>query len=53
MSDKSRVKFTIDLALLRETVLPFNELARRLEKEGFSTIFRKNAEGFLYGINYG
>lgn len=52
MSDKSRVKLAIDMALLREPVLPLNELAKRLEKEGIDTVFRKSADGFLYGITY-
>lgn len=52
MHDKSRVKNTIDMALLRETKLPLTELKRRLEKEGISTVFRKSTDGLLYGITY-
>ncbi|MCV9926625.1 relaxase/mobilization nuclease domain-containing protein [Flavobacterium sp. LS1R49] len=52
MSDKSRVKNVIDMALLREPILPLTELARRLQKEGISTVFRKSTEGLLYGITY-
>lgn len=52
MSDKSKVKLAIDMALLREPILPLTELARRLEKEGISTVFRKSTEGLLYGITY-
>ncbi|KIA95617.1 MULTISPECIES: relaxase/mobilization nuclease domain-containing protein [unclassified Flavobacterium] len=52
MSDKSRVKSAIDMALLREPTLPLTELSKRLEKEGISTLFRKNSEGLLYGITY-
>ncbi|WP_166920150.1 relaxase/mobilization nuclease domain-containing protein [Flavobacterium poyangense] len=50
--DKTRVKNAIDMALLRERSMPITELARRLEKEGISTIFRKSDEGLLYGITY-
>lgn len=50
--DKTRVKNAIDMALLREKTIPMDELARRLEKEGIATIFRKSAEGLLYGITY-
>lgn len=52
ISNKSRVKLAIDMALLREPTMPLTELARRLEKEGISTVFRKSAEGLLYGITY-
>jgi hypothetical protein len=52
ISEKSRVKNAIDLALLREQAMPITELARRLEKEGIHTVFRKSAEGLLYGITY-
>lgn len=50
--DKIRVKNAIDIALLRERAMPITELARRLQKEGIDTIFRKSAEGLLYGITY-
>ncbi|TRX30907.1 relaxase [Flavobacterium sp. ZT3R18] len=52
MSDKSRVKLAIDVALLREKAMPITELVRQLEKEGIHTVFRKSAEGLLYGITY-
>lgn len=52
MSDKSRVKNAIDIALLREPTMPLSELAKRLEKEGIYTVLRKSAEGLLYGITY-
>lgn len=44
------MKNAIDTALFREQVIPITELARRLQKEGVNTVFRKNAEGLLYGI---
>lgn len=50
--DKTRVKNAIDTALLRERAMPITELARRLQKEGINTIFRRNTEGLLYGITY-
>lgn len=52
ISDKSRAKNAIDMALLRERAMPLTELTRRLEKEGIYTILRKSAEGLLYGITY-
>lgn len=50
--DKARVKNVIDIALLREHSISTNELARLLEKEGINTVFRRSAEGLLYGITY-
>lgn len=50
--DKARVKNVIDIALLKERALSINELARLLEKEGIHAVFRKSAEGLLYGITY-
>ena len=50
--DKARVKIVIDIALLREQSISTNELARLLEKEGINTVFRRSAEGLLYGITY-
>lgn len=48
--DKARVKNVIATALLKEQSISTNELARMLEKEGIHTVFRKSAEGLLYGI---
>lgn len=50
--DKARVKNTIDITLLRAQTMSINELARLLEKEGINTVFRRSAEGLLYGITY-
>ena len=50
--DKARVKNVIDIALLKERALSINELAKLLEKEGIHAVFRKSAEGLLYGITY-
>ena len=50
--DKARVKNIIDITLLKERALSINELARLLEKEGIHTVFRKSAEGLLFGITY-
>ncbi|MEA9414311.1 relaxase/mobilization nuclease domain-containing protein [Flavobacterium sp. PL02] len=50
-SDKSRIKNVIDKAFLR-TKMSMTELVVLLEKEGINTVFRKNAEGLLYGITY-
>lgn len=50
---KTRVKNAIDMALLRERVLPpITGLAIQFEKEGNHTVFRKSAEGLLYGITF-
>ena len=41
------------MALLRERVLPpITGLAMQFEKEGNHTVFRKSAEGLLYGITF-
>jgi hypothetical protein len=50
-SDIRRVKNAIDMAFLR-TKISLKELVQLLEKEGINTVFRKNAEGLLYGITY-
>lgn len=50
--DKARVKNVIDIALLREQSISTNGLARLLKKEGIDTVFRRSAEGLLYGITY-
>lgn len=52
MPDKSRVRNTINKVLSKEQVIPITELARQLEKDDINTVFRKNAEGLLYGITY-
>ena len=52
LSDKLRVKNSINMALFREQAMPLSKLAKLLEKEGISTVFRKSAEGQLYGITY-
>ncbi|CAD0004632.1 relaxase/mobilization nuclease domain-containing protein [Flavobacterium chungangense] len=51
ISDIRRVKNAIDMAFLR-TKISLSELVKILEKEGINTVFRKNAEGLLYGITY-
>lgn len=50
-SDIRRVKNAIDMAFLR-TKISLTDLVQLLEKEGINTVFRKNAEGLLYGITY-
>ena len=52
LSDKLRVKNSINMTLFREQAMPLSKLAKLLEKEGISTVFRKSAEGQLYGITY-
>lgn len=51
VSDIRRVKNAIDMAFFK-TQISLAELVQLLQKEGISTVFRKNAEGLLYGITY-
>lgn len=51
ISDRRRVKNAIDMAFLR-TKISLTEMVQLLEKDGINTVFRKNAEGLLYGITY-
>lgn len=51
ISDVRRVKNAIDMAFLR-TKISLTEMVQLLEKDGINTVFRKNAEGLLYGITY-
>ncbi|MFV8324908.1 relaxase/mobilization nuclease domain-containing protein [Flavobacterium sp. ZS1P14] len=50
--DKTRIKNSIDLALLRAKGMTVNQLVKTLEKEGINTVFKKNGEGLLYEIIY-
>jgi hypothetical protein len=51
VSDIRRVKNAIDMAFFKAQI-SLTELVQLLEKEGINTVFRKNAEGLLYGITY-
>ena len=51
ISDIRRVKNAIDMAFFKAQI-SLTELVRILEKDGINTVFRKNAEGLLYGITY-
>lgn len=51
ISDVRRVKNAIDMAFLR-TEISLTQMVQLLEKDGINTVFRKNAEGLLYGITY-
>lgn len=51
ISDMRRVKNAIDMAFLR-TKISLTEMVQLLEKDRINTVFRKNAEGLLYGITY-
>ncbi|PXY40593.1 relaxase [Flavobacterium cheongpyeongense] len=51
MSDIRRVKNAIDMAFFKSQI-SLTELVQLLQKEGINTVFRKNAEGLLYGITY-
>jgi hypothetical protein len=52
LSDKLRVKNSINMALFREQAMPVSHLAKLLEREGIQTVFRRSNEGLLYGITY-
>jgi hypothetical protein len=51
MSDIRRVKNAIDMAFFKSQI-SLTKLVQLLQKEGINTVFRKNAEGLLYGITY-
>ncbi|MCC9066021.1 relaxase/mobilization nuclease domain-containing protein [Flavobacterium aquidurense] len=51
VSDLRRVKNAIDIAFFK-TQISLAELVQVLQKDGINTVFRKNAEGLLYGITY-
>ncbi|MEO7979084.1 relaxase/mobilization nuclease domain-containing protein [Flavobacterium sp.] len=51
VSDIRRVKNAIDMAFFKAQI-SLTELVQLLEKDGINTVFRKNAEGLLYGITY-
>ncbi|OXA73734.1 relaxase [Flavobacterium aquidurense] len=50
-SDIRRVKYAIDMAFFKAEI-SLAELVKILEKDGINTVFRKNAEGLIYGITY-
>lgn len=52
MPHKAMVKNAVDLALLGKERLSMEGLSRALDREGVSTVFRKNPEGLVYGITY-
>ncbi|MCV9932865.1 relaxase/mobilization nuclease domain-containing protein [Flavobacterium sp. LS1R47] len=51
VSDIRRVKNAIDMAFFKAEI-SLCELVKILEKDGIDTVFRKNAEGLLYGLTY-
>jgi hypothetical protein len=50
-SNPNRIKNAVDLALLRNNI-SLEGLVEILKKEGINTVFRKSAEGLIYGITY-
>lgn len=52
ISDKTRVKNTIQMAFIREHNLSLDRFAKQLEKEGIHTVLRKSETGLVYGITY-
>lgn len=52
ISDKSRIKNAVNLALVNKNNISLNDLKIRLEKEGINTVFRKSETGLLYGVTY-
>lgn len=51
ISNIRRVKNAIDMAFFKSQI-SLTELVQVLQKDGINTVFRKNAEGLLYGITY-
>lgn len=51
VSNIRRVKNAIDMAFFK-TQISLEELVQLLQKDGINTVFRKNAEGLIYGITY-
>jgi len=51
-SDKSRVKNTIDLALLTNPNHTIESLKNSIEKKGIHAVVRQNPDGIIYGITY-
>lgn len=49
---KSRIKNTIDMALLNPQKMSIQELKKTLALSGINMVFRQNGEGLLYGITY-
>ena len=49
---KSRIKNTIDVALLDPKKISIQELAKIVELSGIKMVFRQNTEGLVYGITY-
>jgi hypothetical protein len=50
--DKTRIRNSIDIALLRQKGMTVNQLFKILEKEGINTVFKKNEAGLLSEIIY-
>lgn len=46
------IKSAIDIALLKSPGITLDELIATIERQGISTIVRRNNEGRLYGITY-
>lgn len=46
------IRSVIDIALLKHPGITLDELVATIEKQGISTIIRRNNEGRLYGITY-
>ncbi|PTS89432.1 relaxase [Flavobacterium sp. HMWF030] len=51
ISNIRRVKNAIDMTFFK-TQISLAELVQVLQKDGINTVFRKNAEGLIYGITY-
>lgn len=49
---KSRIKNTIDMALLNPQKISIQELKKIASLSGINMVFRQNGEGLLYGITY-
>jgi hypothetical protein len=49
---KSRIKNTVDIALLKNKKMSIQELAKIVEASGIKMVIRQNTEGLIYGITY-
>lgn len=47
-----KIRNAIDLIFLKNNNISLHDLQNILLKEGISTVYRKNAQGLLYGITY-
>lgn len=49
---RSRIKNSVDLALLKQPGLSLDQLMRALEKDGINLVLRQNSGSIIYGMTY-